>query len=103
MAATILITGATGLIGFRILLAAIAAGHNVRYTTRSEEKAKMVSSNTAVQKLAPGNRLSPIIIPDFGADGAFDSALQGVTHIIHAGSPVPFPTYDPATKYSNPR
>ncbi|RYP76016.1 hypothetical protein DL771_002088 [Monosporascus sp. 5C6A] len=102
MTATILITGATGLIGFRILLAALAAGHNVRYTVRSEEKALVVSSNPAVRKLAPGDRLSPAIIQDFSADGAFDSALQGITHIIHAGSPVPLPTYDPMTQIFEP-
>ncbi|KAI1463440.1 putative cinnamoyl-CoA reductase [Daldinia caldariorum] len=102
MAATILITGSTGLIGFSILLAALDAGHNVRYTVRSEEKAKVVSSNPAVQKRAPGERLSPVIIPDLAADGAFDSAVQGITHIIHAGSPVPVPTYDPNTQIYQP-
>ncbi|KAI1485225.1 putative cinnamoyl-CoA reductase [Biscogniauxia mediterranea] len=102
MATTILITGATGLIGFRILLAALAAGHSVRYTVRSEEKAQVVSSNPAVQKLAPGDRLSSVVIPDFTVDGAFDSALQGVTHIIHAGSPVPVPTLEPTTQVFQP-
>ncbi|KAI0888214.1 NAD(P)-binding protein [Annulohypoxylon maeteangense] len=102
MAATILITGASGLIGFRVLLSALAAGHNVRYTVRSEEKARVVFSNPAVQKLAPGDRLSPAIISDFSADGAFDSALRGVTHIVHAGSPVPVPTYDPTTEVFEP-
>ncbi|XDG01111.1 hypothetical protein ABKA04_000726 [Annulohypoxylon sp. FPYF3050] len=104
MAATILITGASGLIGFRILLAALAGGHNVRYTVRSEEKARLVSSNPAVQKLAPGgDQLSPVVIPDFCADDAFDAALAGgVTHIIHAGSPVPYPTYNPMTEVFEP-
>lgn len=102
MATTILITGATGLIGFRILLGALAGGYNVRYTARSEEKARAVSSNPAVQKLTPGDRLSPVIIPDFTVDGAFDSALEGVTHIIHAGSPVPVPTYDPTAQIFEP-
>ncbi|KAL7624945.1 hypothetical protein AAE478_004159 [Parahypoxylon ruwenzoriense] len=102
MTATILITGSTGLIGFRVLLAALAGGHNVRYTVRSEDKARVVSSNPAVQKLAPGDRLSPVIIPDFTVDGAFDSALQGVTHIIHAGSPVPMPDYEPMTQIFQP-
>ncbi|RYP30974.1 hypothetical protein DL767_005981 [Monosporascus sp. MG133] len=103
MAATILITGATGLIGFRILLTALAAGHNVRYTVRSEEKARVVSSNPAVQKLAPGDRLSSVIIPDFTVEGAFDSGLEGVTHIIQAGSPVPMPTTsEPTTQVFQP-
>lgn len=102
MAATILITGATGLIGFRILLAALEAGHTVRYTARSEDKAKTVASNPAVQKLSPGDRLSAAVIPDLAVDGALDAAVQGVTHIIHAGSPVPVPTYEPTTQVFRP-
>lgn len=106
MPATILLTGATGLIGFRILLAALEAGHTVRYTARSEAKAAVVSSNPAVQRLAPGaDRLSAVVIPDLAADGALDAAAAaagGVTHIIHAGSPVPVPTYDPTTQVFAP-
>ncbi|CAJ2499878.1 Uu.00g027310.m01.CDS01 [Anthostomella pinea] len=100
MAATILITGATGLVGFRILLAALAAGHNVRYTVRNDPQT--VSSNPAVKSLAPSDRLSAVVIPDFTAEGAFDPALDGVTHIIHAGSPVPVPTYDPSPQVYEP-
>ncbi|XXH01814.1 hypothetical protein Hte_008175 [Hypoxylon texense] len=102
MPATILITGATGLIGFRILLAALAAGYEVRYTARSEDKARIVSSNPAVRKLAPGDRLSSVVIPDLAADGAFDSALRGVTYVIHTGAPVPVPHLDPVTQIFEP-
>lgn len=102
MTETFLITGATGLIGFHVLLAALAGGHTVRFTARSEDKAKGVLSNPAVQKLAPGDRLSPIIIADMSVDGAFDSALQGVTHVIHIGSPVPYPELDPLTDVFQP-
>jgi nucleoside-diphosphate-sugar epimerase len=102
MAATILLTGATGLIGFRILLAALAAGHNVRYPARSEAKARAVASNPAVKKLAPGDHLSAFVIPDSTAAGVFDDALQGVTHIIHAGSPVAYPTLEPWTEVYEP-
>ncbi|KAI0548154.1 putative cinnamoyl-CoA reductase [Xylaria curta] len=98
-----LITGATGLIGFRILLAALEAGYTVRYTARSEEKALVVTSNPAIQKLAlEEGRLSSVIIPDLTVDGAFDAALQGVTHVIHAGSPVPNPAYEPTTQVFKP-
>ncbi|KAI1109983.1 putative cinnamoyl-CoA reductase [Nemania sp. NC0429] len=103
--AVILITGATGLIGFRVLLAALEAGHTVRYTARSEEKASVVTSNPAIRKLAldeGGSRLSSFIIPDLSAHGAFDTALEGVTHVIHAGSPVPYPDYDPITQVFQP-
>ncbi|KAI1325909.1 putative cinnamoyl-CoA reductase [Xylariaceae sp. FL0255] len=105
MANTILITGATGFIGFRILLAVLDAGHHVRFTVRSEEKAQVVFSNPAVQKLLKSNssdQLSPVIISDFTVDGAFDTAMQGATHVIHAGSPVPMPTYNPTTEIFEP-
>lgn len=105
MEATILITGASGLIGFRILLAALAAGYHVRYTVRSEEKAQQIETNPAVQKLRAGQdlaSLSSFIIPDFTVDGALDAAVNGVTHIIHAGSPVPVPTFNPTTQVFEP-
>ncbi|KAJ3562880.1 hypothetical protein NPX13_g8396 [Xylaria arbuscula] len=101
--AVILITGATGLIGFRVLVDALKAGHTVRYTARSQEKAAVVVSNPAVQKLSlDEGRLFPVIIPDLTVDGAFDAALEGVTHVIHAGSPVAYPTYDPITEVFQP-
>lgn len=102
MVATFLITGASGLIGFRILLNALASGYNVRYTVRSEEKAKVVFNNPAVKKLGAGDRLLPFVIPDLTVDGALDSAVQGVTYIIHAGSPVPVPSFDPITQIYEP-
>lgn len=99
-----LITGATGLIGFRILVTALQAGHEVRYTVRSEEKAKIVASNPAVLKLGAAalESLSSIVIPDFTVEGAFDIALRGVTHVIHAGSPVPAAHFDPKTQIFEP-
>ncbi|CAJ2509857.1 Uu.00g057570.m01.CDS01 [Anthostomella pinea] len=69
MPGTILNTGTTGLIGF--------------------QKTQQVLLNPAVRKLQPGERLSLAIVLDFTVDGGFESALEGVTHIIHAGSPVP--------------
>jgi hypothetical protein len=44
----------------------------------------------------------PIVIPDLAVNGAFDSAVQDVTHIIHAGSPVPVPVFDPTTQVYEP-
>ncbi|KAJ4413457.1 hypothetical protein N0V82_008531 [Gnomoniopsis sp. IMI 355080] len=104
MPATFLITGATGLIGFRVLVTALKGGHKVRYAVRSEEKAKIVSSNPAVQKLGAAalDRLSSAVIPDFAIHGAFDEALKGVTHVIHVGSPVPMPYFDPKTQIFEP-
>ncbi|KAI9157966.1 Ketoreductase CTB6 [Paramyrothecium foliicola] len=102
METTILITGATGLVGFRVLVLALTAGHRVRYTARSEDKALAVSSNPAIKALAPGDRLSSVVIPDLTVEGTFDSALNGVTHVIHVGSPVPVPTFEPTTQVFEP-
>lgn len=102
MPAKFLITGASGLIGFRILLTVLEAGHEVRYTVRSEEKARIVASNPAVQKLGAGDRLSSVVIPDLTVDGVFDAALRGITHVIHVGSPVPAPHFDPQTQVFEP-
>ncbi|CAG9983856.1 unnamed protein product [Clonostachys byssicola] len=102
MAATFLITGATGLIGFHVLLAVLAQGHRVQYVVRSAEKAQMVSSNPAVERLAPGDCLVPIVIPDLTVADALDAAMQGVTHVIHCASPVPAPSADPRTDVCEP-
>ncbi|KAB8271644.1 hypothetical protein BDV30DRAFT_227973 [Aspergillus minisclerotigenes] len=98
----VLITGATGLIGFRVLLEALRNGYNVRFTARSCEKAEKVTSNPVMQALSPGDRLSPIIIPDTTVDSAFDDALEDVTYVIHVGSPVPVPGFDPVTQVWEP-
>ncbi|KAF7596039.1 hypothetical protein BBP40_003819 [Aspergillus hancockii] len=98
MAPLVLVTGATGFIGFRVLLEALNHGYNVRFTARSQEKAQKVLTNPVIQTLAPGKRLASIILPDTTVDGAFDAALQGVTYVLHAGSPVPIPGYDPVTQ-----
>ncbi|CAH0055867.1 unnamed protein product [Clonostachys solani] len=102
MAETFLITGATGLIGFHVLLAVLAQGHRVRYVVRSTEKAQTVSSNPAVERLAPGDHLVPIVIPDLTVADALDAAIQGVTHVIHCASPVPAPSADPRTEVCEP-
>ncbi|PSR78919.1 putative cinnamoyl-CoA reductase [Coniella lustricola] len=103
MTATILITGASGLIGFRILIDAVTAGHNVHFTARSEAKAALVSSNPAIKKLGlKEGQLTAFVIPDLTVEAAFDAPLKGATHIIHAGSPVPVPTFDPTTQIYEP-
>ncbi|CAH0023737.1 unnamed protein product [Clonostachys rhizophaga] len=102
MAAKILITGTSGLVGFRILVSALLAGHSVVATVRSEEKASLIRNNPSIQKLSMGHRLIIAVIPDMATDGAFDSVLEGVSHIIHTGSPVPFPEYEPWSQVYEP-
>jgi nucleoside-diphosphate-sugar epimerase len=83
----ILLTGATGLVGFRTLRTALEHGYRVRAVVRNEAKADAVRTNKAVNA-APG-QLEFVVVPDFLEDGAFDEAVQNVRHIIHVASPVP--------------
>ena len=41
-----------------------------------------------VQALNPGSRLSFVIVPDITAPGAYDHAVDGITHMIHIASPL---------------
>lgn len=102
MAPLVLLTGSTGFIGSRVLLDTLRSGYNVRITARSPEKAQTVLSNPVIQALAPGERLTSVIIPDVTAAGAFDEALQDVNYVMHVGSPVPVPGYDPIADVYRP-
>ncbi|KAE8148349.1 hypothetical protein BDV25DRAFT_158462 [Aspergillus avenaceus] len=102
MPSLILITGATGLIGFRALLELLRNNYNVRFTARSEAKAQKVLTNSVIQDLAPGERLTPVIVPDMTVDGALDAALKDVEYILHIGNPVPVPGFDPITQVWEP-
>ncbi|KAE8394484.1 hypothetical protein BDV23DRAFT_190094 [Aspergillus alliaceus] len=102
MAPLVLLTGATGLVGFRVLLEALKSDYRIRFTARSEEKAQKILSNPAIQALAPGDRLSSIILTDTTVDNAFNAALQGVTYVIHVGSPVAVPGFHPLEQVWHP-
>ncbi|OJJ02168.1 hypothetical protein ASPVEDRAFT_132281 [Aspergillus versicolor CBS 583.65] len=102
MTSLVLVTGVTGLIGFRVLLETLRKGYTVRFAARSEEKAQKVLSRPAIQGLNAGDRLSYVLIPDISAENAYDEALKGVSYVLHVGTPVPVPGYDPLTQIYNP-
>ncbi|KAJ4389027.1 hypothetical protein N0V93_006489 [Gnomoniopsis smithogilvyi] len=98
-----LITGATGHIGFRTLVHALRANLMVRVSVRSEAKAVHLLSR--VRSKVPSLDLGPYptyqsdncnqweqltfaIIPNISLDGAYDEAMDGVTHVIHIASPL---------------
>ncbi|KAI8210097.1 NAD-dependent epimerase/dehydratase FUM13 [Colletotrichum sp. SAR 10_76] len=85
----LLITGATGHIGFCVLLHALRAGHTVRCAVRSEAKAAFIRSRPQILALnLPRARLNFTIVPDITADGAYDEAIRGVSYVIHSASPL---------------
>lgn len=79
MSTKVLLTGATGLLGFHILIEALQEGYSVRFTARSEEKAQFIHTHPVITKLDAGDRLSYVIVENASTPGAFDTALQGIT------------------------
>ena len=86
----ILLTGATGFIGFKTLILALEAGYAVRCAIRDPKKERTILSNPAITslKLAP-NALTFTSVPDITAPGAYTEAIRNVTHVIHVASPLP--------------
>lgn len=85
----VLITGATGHVGFHVLLHALDAGYTVRAAVRSQDKADSLLAVPALQQRKVGARLSFAVVPDLTKPGAYDAAVQGVRYIIHLASPIP--------------
>lgn len=95
--ADLLITGATGFIGFKVLLGAPRAGYSVRAAIRSPEKAKALASHPKITASGKTDNLSFVEVPDIACDGAYDEAIKDVTYVIHLASPLPSPFLDPQT------
>lgn len=84
----VLITGATGHLGFRVLVLALQAGYQVRAAVHTPAKADAILSTRSVKSLGPGYKLSFVLVSDIIADGAYDEAVKGVKYIIHVASPI---------------
>ncbi|KAL1962712.1 hypothetical protein VTN77DRAFT_9256 [Rasamsonia byssochlamydoides] len=91
----ILLTGATGHIGFCTLVYALNAGYRVRAAVRNQDKADTIQAAPSIQAIKPDDRLSFVFVPDILAPGAFDDAVRDVDYIIHVASPLSRGT-DPA-------
>ncbi|KAB8293723.1 hypothetical protein EYC80_009208 [Monilinia laxa] len=79
----LLITGATGFIGFRTLLEALEAGYTISEFTSNKE-------------------LSFIEVPDILHPEAYTEALKDVTYAIHIASPIPLPFRNPLSEIIDP-
>ena len=87
MSKFVLITGATGHIGFRTLVTLLEAGYRARVTSRSLASAERLKTLPSIKPYA--DLVETVEIPDLLADGAFDEAVQGVDYILHLASPLP--------------
>jgi len=86
----VLITGATGYLGFRVLVEALKAGYRARIAIRSVAKLKKLLNTPSIKALKPSSdQLSTVVVPDMAAPGAYDEAVKGVKYVIHVASPIP--------------
>ncbi len=90
----LLITGASGHMGYRAVINALEAGYNVRAAVRSHAKAETILTAASTKALAPGKRLQIVFVPDIIADGAYDEAVRDVGYILHIASPIAFESDD---------
>jgi len=87
---TVFVTGATGFIGAQVAALALRTGYKVKLSVRRE---------TQIDTLRRGlgdlsGDLDFVVITDYTKESAFDTALQGVDHVIHLASPLPKPGED---------
>jgi nucleoside-diphosphate-sugar epimerase len=85
----ILITGATGHLGFKSLIDTLRAGYRVRAAIRSDAKASAITTNADFKALNISDaQLECVIVPDLANPGAYDEAVKNVTGILHIASPI---------------
>ena len=84
----VLVTGATGFIGYHVVVRLLAEGHAVRALVRSSEKAELVLAPLGV---APEDR----VVGDMGDPAAVEAALEGCDAVVHAAAGVSVTTRKP--------
>ncbi|KAK0716150.1 hypothetical protein B0H67DRAFT_487828 [Lasiosphaeris hirsuta] len=86
----VLLTGATGFLGYLTLLELLRSGYHVRAAVRSDTKAAKLRGAPSLKALAPSPaQLSFVLVPDMTSPGAYNEATNGVKYVIHCASPIP--------------
>ena len=78
----VVITGATGFIGGRVLQLLLQQNYHVRIVVRSEEKKQSLLDNLS---LAGIEEAEFAVVPDLLAPTALDAAADKADYIIHTG------------------
>lgn len=86
----VLLTGATGFVGYLTLLELLRAGYRVRTVVRSPSAEPKINTTASIKALVPSpEALSFVVVPDMALPGAFDKHVQDASYIVHVASPVP--------------
>ncbi|KAH6674428.1 hypothetical protein B0J14DRAFT_638154 [Halenospora varia] len=94
------ITGATGFVGFAVLLKALATNkYRIRLAVRKTAYIEAIKNNPNIAAYLERqvDAIEFVIVEDITKDGAFDGekVLGGVEGVIHVASPVPRETEEP--------
>ena len=81
----VLVTGATGFIGFRTLIETLKAGYRVRAAVRNESGIQKIKAAPSTQQYP--SQLEFVLVPDISTEDAYDEAVKGVDYVIHLASP----------------
>ena len=81
----VLITGATGYIGFRTLIETLKAGYHVRAATRNEGGIHKIKAARSTQPYL--SQLEFVVVPDILKEDAYYAAVKDVDFVIHLASP----------------
>ena len=82
----VLITGASGFLGFKVLVTALEAGYKARVALRKLAQADKIKSAKSIQPYV--DSVEFVEVPIITADNAYDEAVNGVDFVIHCASPV---------------
>ncbi|KAL8792555.1 MAG: hypothetical protein Q9195_004854 [Heterodermia aff. obscurata] len=81
----VLLTGATGFIGFRTLVEALKAGYRVRAAVRNENGIDRIKGAQSIQPYL--SQLEFVLVPKIEEKDAYHEAVKGVDLVIHLSSP----------------
>ncbi|CDK24051.1 unnamed protein product [Kuraishia capsulata CBS 1993] len=88
---SVLVTGGTGFLALYVIDVLLESGYTVIGTARSE--ARYAPMLKEFEKKYPNVKLSYEIVPEIGAENAFDAVLKGhpeIKYVLHTASPVTF-------------
>ena len=81
----VLLTGATGFIGFHTLIETLKAGYQVRAAVRNESGIQKIKAAALTKPYL--SQLSFVLVPEIEREDAYYEAVKDVDYVVHLASP----------------